>query len=172
MPPSPAMRISPRRELRAENHKRGRSLGNAIPYREKVDDLALFNEVQNKEKENFLLQSNDDFEDAFLTKLRHFSDNKGGITIPARGEGSDLLNAGDKNDYDWLITPPETPLFPSLSPDTSRTKSKMIYASSNNTFKREFNGTQVELQATDPTELGLDVFKSYTNYISLSHIRV
>ncbi|CAI9775309.1 unnamed protein product [Fraxinus pennsylvanica] len=109
MPPSPATRISPRRELRAEKHKRGRSLESVILCREKDDDLALFNEVQNKEKENFLLQSNDDFEDAFLTKLRHFSDHKGGITIPARGESSDLLKAeGDKNDYDWLITPPET----------------------------------------------------------------
>ncbi|KAL0357796.1 UNVERIFIED_CONTAM: hypothetical protein Scaly_1465300 [Sesamum calycinum] len=115
MPPSPAMRISPGRELRAENHKRGRSLESGVLFREKDDDLALFNEVQNKERDNFLLQSNDDFDDIFSTKLKYFSDYKLGISIPARGESSDLLNAeGDKNDYDWLITPPETPLFPSL----------------------------------------------------------
>ncbi|KAI3452618.1 hypothetical protein Pfo_009282 [Paulownia fortunei] len=115
MPPSPAMRISPGRELRAENHKRGRSLESGILYQEKEDDLALFNEVQNKERENFLLQSNDNFDDIFSTKLRYFSDYKLGISVPTRGESSDLLNAeGDKNDYDWLITPPETPLFPSL----------------------------------------------------------
>lgn len=59
MHPSPAMRISPRKELRVENHKRGRSLESVILYREKDDDLALFNEVQNKERENFLLPSND-----------------------------------------------------------------------------------------------------------------
>lgn len=36
------------------------------------------------------------------TKLRHFSANKLGISIPARGETSDLLNADEeKNDYDW-----------------------------------------------------------------------
>jgi hypothetical protein len=36
------------------------------------------------------------------TKLRQFSDFKLGITIPARGENSDLLNADEeKNDYDW-----------------------------------------------------------------------
>ncbi|KAL0421526.1 UNVERIFIED_CONTAM: hypothetical protein Slati_3175500 [Sesamum latifolium] len=102
MPPSPAMRISPGRELRAENHKRGRSLESGVLFREKDDDLALFNEVQNKERDNFLLQSNDDFDDIFSTKLKYFSDYKLGISIPARGESSDLLNAeGDKNDYDW-----------------------------------------------------------------------
>ncbi|KAL6562721.1 hypothetical protein OROGR_003728 [Orobanche gracilis] len=118
MPPSPARRISPRRELRAENQKRGRSLESGILFQEKDDCLALFNEVQNKERENFLLPSNDDFDNIFSTKLRYFSDNKLGISIPARGECSDLLNAeGNKNDYDWLITPPETPLFPSLDDD-------------------------------------------------------
>ncbi|XP_051133318.1 uncharacterized protein PB18E9.04c-like isoform X2 [Andrographis paniculata] len=54
------------------------------------------------------------------TKLRYFSDYKLGISIPARGESSDMLNAeGDKNDYDWLITPPETPLFTSLDGEAS-----------------------------------------------------
>ncbi|XP_073129951.1 uncharacterized protein [Henckelia pumila] len=117
MPPSPAVRVFPRREMRVENHKRGRSLESGIHYRDD-DDLALFNELRSKEKENFLLQSNDDFDDIFSTKFRHFPDYKLGISIPARGESSDLLNAeGDKNDYDWLITPPETPLFTSLDDD-------------------------------------------------------
>ncbi|CAN1775444.1 Actin-depolymerizing factor 2 [Linum perenne] len=49
------------------------------------------------------------------------------------------------------------------SPDTSRVRSKMIYASSKDRFKRELDGIQVELQATDPTEMGLDVFKSRAN---------
>lgn len=36
------------------------------------------------------------------TKLKHFSDYKLGISIPVRGESSDLLNAdGEKNDYEW-----------------------------------------------------------------------
>lgn len=70
MPSSPAVRISPGRispgrELKGENHKRGRSLESGILFREKDDDLALFNEVQNVERENFLLQSNDDFDDMF-----------------------------------------------------------------------------------------------------------
>lgn len=123
MPPSPAMRCSPGRELRAENHKRGRSLESGIHLREKDDDLALFNEVQTRERDNFLLQSNDDFDDLFSTKLRYFSDYKLGISIPARGESSELLNAeGDKNDYDWLLTPPDTPLFPSLDDESHETR--------------------------------------------------
>ncbi|KAL0344555.1 UNVERIFIED_CONTAM: Actin-depolymerizing factor 7 [Sesamum radiatum] len=49
------------------------------------------------------------------------------------------------------------------SPDTSRIRNKMIYASSKDRFKRELDGIQVELQATDPTEMGLDVIKSRAN---------
>ncbi|KAJ1391367.1 ADF-H/Gelsolin-like domain superfamily [Sesbania bispinosa] len=49
------------------------------------------------------------------------------------------------------------------SPDTSRVRSKMIYASSKDRFKRELDGIQIELQATDPTEMGLDVFRSRAN---------
>ncbi|KAK3040801.1 hypothetical protein RJ639_029145 [Escallonia herrerae] len=122
MPPSPAMRCSPGRELRAENHKRGRSLESGLLLREKDEDLALFNEVQSREKDNFLLQSHDDFEDTFSTKLRYFSDHKLGIAIPVRGETSDLLNKdGEKNDYDWLLTPPDTPLFASLDDECHQT---------------------------------------------------
>ncbi|KAI4349280.1 hypothetical protein L6164_009889 [Bauhinia variegata] len=53
--------------------------------------------------------------------------------------------------------------FIAWSPDTSRVRSKMIYASSKDRFKRELDGIQIELQATDPTEMGLDVFKSRAN---------
>lgn len=40
--------------------------------------------------------------DLTATKLRQFSGVKLGITIPTRGESSDLFNVeGEKNDYDW-----------------------------------------------------------------------
>ncbi|PQP91954.1 uncharacterized protein Pyn_29118 [Prunus yedoensis var. nudiflora] len=42
--------------------------------------------MQTREKEDFLLQSSDDLEDTFATKLRQFSDLKLGITIPTHGE--------------------------------------------------------------------------------------
>ncbi|KAH6823183.1 hypothetical protein C2S53_014693 [Perilla frutescens var. hirtella] len=151
MPPSPAIRISPGREVKAENHKRGRSLESGILFREKDDDLALFNEVQNKERESFLLQTSDDFDDMFSTKLRHFSDHKLGISIPARGESSDLLSAeGDKNDYDWLITPPETPLFPSLDDEApavslaprGRPRSQPITISRSSTMEKGYGSSR------------------------------
>ncbi|KAB5540789.1 hypothetical protein DKX38_013763 [Salix brachista] len=50
--------------------------------------------------------------------------------------------------------------FIAWSPDTSKVRNKMIYASSKDSFKKELDGIQVELQATDPTEMGLDVIRS------------
>ncbi|KAJ1410607.1 hypothetical protein SESBI_21773 [Sesbania bispinosa] len=151
MPPSPALRYSPAREPREDGHKRGRSLESGLLFREKDDDLALFNEMQSRERESFLLQSSDDLEDSFSTKLRHFSDVNLGISIPGRGETSDLLNAdGDKNDYDWLLTPPDTPLFPSLDdepPPTNvssrgRPQSKPISISRSSTMERSYRSSR------------------------------
>lgn len=118
MPPLPALRCSPGREHKIENsHKRGQSFESGLIIKAKDDDLVLFNEVQNQERDNSLLHTTDDFEDS-LSKLKHFSDFKIGINIPSRGKSSDLLNGEDqKNDYDWLLTPPETPLFPTLDDD-------------------------------------------------------
>ncbi|KAK9059751.1 hypothetical protein SSX86_020455 [Deinandra increscens subsp. villosa] len=66
-------------------------------------------------------------------------------------------------DYDFL-TPEGVQksriFFIAWSPDTARVRNKMIYASSKDRFKRELDGIQVELQATDPTEMGLDVIQS------------
>ncbi|KAJ6701699.1 COFILIN-RELATED [Salix koriyanagi] len=45
------------------------------------------------------------------------------------------------------------------SPDTSKIRSKMLYASSKDRFRRELDGVQVELQATDPSEMSLDIVK-------------
>ncbi|GER40046.1 actin-depolymerizing factor [Striga asiatica] len=40
--------------------------------------------------------------------------------------------------------------FIAWSPDTAKVRTKMLYASSKDRFKRELEGIQVELQATDP----------------------
>ncbi|XP_039142242.1 actin-depolymerizing factor [Dioscorea cayenensis subsp. rotundata] len=50
--------------------------------------------------------------------------------------------------------------FIAWSPDTSKVRSKMLYASSKDRFKRELDGIQVELQATDPSEMSMDIIKS------------
>ncbi|KAL3609922.1 hypothetical protein D5086_000942 [Populus alba] len=49
--------------------------------------------------------------------------------------------------------------FVAWSPDTSKIRSKMLYASSRDRFRRELDGVQVELQATDPSEISLDIVK-------------
>ncbi|KAL6903364.1 hypothetical protein ACP4OV_004177 [Aristida adscensionis] len=50
--------------------------------------------------------------------------------------------------------------FISWVPDTSRVRSKMLYASSKDRFKRELDGIQVELQATDASEMSMDIVKA------------
>ncbi|XP_050373185.1 uncharacterized protein LOC126790868 [Argentina anserina] len=150
MPPSPALRCSPGREARGSQHRRGRSFEAGMIVREKDEDLALFNEMQIREKEDFLLQS-DDLEDTFSTKLRQFSDFKLEITIPTRGESSDLLNAEeDKNDYEWLLTPPDTPLFPSLddepppvnTTERGRPRSQPISISRSSTMEKSYRSSR------------------------------
>nr|XP_027103790.1 uncharacterized protein LOC113725024 isoform X2 [Coffea arabica] len=49
--------------------------------------------------------------------------------------------------------------FIAWSPDTSKVRMKMVYASSKDRFKRELDGIQVELQATDPSEMSFDIIK-------------
>ncbi|KAJ4849341.1 hypothetical protein Tsubulata_010252 [Turnera subulata] len=52
--------------------------------------------------------------------------------------------------------------FVAWSPSTSRVRSKMLYASSKDRFRRELDGVQLELQATDPSEISLDIIKEKT----------
>lgn len=46
------------------------------------------------------------------------------------------------------------------SPDTAKVRTKMLYASSKDRIKRELDGIQVELQATDPSEMSWDTLKA------------
>ncbi|KAL8495295.1 hypothetical protein ACS0TY_019447 [Phlomoides rotata] len=50
--------------------------------------------------------------------------------------------------------------FIAWSPDTARVRTKMLYASSKDRFKRELDGIQVELQATDLSEVSWDILKA------------
>ena len=52
-------------------HKRGHSFKSGLPLRDKDDDLALFNDMQIKETENFLLHTADDFDDSLCNDLIH-----------------------------------------------------------------------------------------------------
>eukprot|EP00894_Picocystis_sp_ML_P001553 jgi/Pico_ML_1/52070/g2838.t2 len=48
--------------------------------------------------------------------------------------------------------------FVSWSPEISKVKSKMLYASSKEKFRRELDGVHLELQATDDSEIDTQAF--------------
>ncbi|XP_009603323.1 uncharacterized serine-rich protein C215.13-like isoform X1 [Nicotiana tomentosiformis] len=93
--------------------------------KEKDEELTLFLEMRRREKErnDLLLQNSDEF-DAPLGATRGSSPIFDiASETPVRKTGADdFLNAdNDKNDYDWLLTPPGTPLFPSLEMESQKT---------------------------------------------------
>ncbi|GER49089.1 actin depolymerizing factor [Striga asiatica] len=49
--------------------------------------------------------------------------------------------------------------FIAWSPATSRIRAKMLYATSKNSFKKVLDGIYHEIQATDPTEMDLEVIR-------------
>ncbi|XP_012454327.1 uncharacterized protein LOC105776300 [Gossypium raimondii] len=94
----------------------------ASMMKDKEEELALFLEMRKREKEqsSFLNHCSEDF-DAPLGSIPGTSpifNLSASATAPARkmgGAADDFLNSeSDKNDYEWLLTPPGTPLFPSL----------------------------------------------------------
>ncbi|RWR96708.1 muscle M-line assembly protein unc-89-like protein isoform X2 [Cinnamomum micranthum f. kanehirae] len=79
--------------------------------KDRDEDLLLFHEMRRREKErsvNLLMVSDE---------LESNSGNYPLYRIPSakKGAGNEFFPfESDKNDYDWLKTPPATPLFPSL----------------------------------------------------------
>ncbi|KMT16622.1 hypothetical protein BVRB_3g049080 [Beta vulgaris subsp. vulgaris] len=49
--------------------------------------------------------------------------------------------------------------FIAWSPSVSRIRSKMLYATSKDSFRRELEGIHYEIQATDPTEVDLEALQ-------------
>ncbi|KAK9993455.1 hypothetical protein SO802_023158 [Lithocarpus litseifolius] len=49
--------------------------------------------------------------------------------------------------------------FIAWAPSSSRIRAKMLYATSRDRFRRELDGVHYEIQATDPTEMDLEVIK-------------
>ncbi|XP_013636865.1 endochitinase A-like [Brassica napus] len=95
---------------------------------EKDEELSLFLEMRRREKEqdSLLLNNNpDEFESPLGSKPGTspvFNISSGAAPARKTGPPDDFLNSeGDKNDYEWLLTPPGTPLFPSLEMESHRT---------------------------------------------------
>ncbi|XWS46968.1 hypothetical protein CRYUN_Cryun14cG0113400 [Craigia yunnanensis] len=49
--------------------------------------------------------------------------------------------------------------FIAWSPSSSRIRAKMLYATSKDRLRRELDGIHYEIQATDPTEMDLEVLR-------------
>ncbi|KAJ6317774.1 hypothetical protein OIU76_013335 [Salix suchowensis] len=98
----------------------------ATMMKEKEEELALFLEMKKREKEqnNLLLFNNtEDFEAPFGSRHGNSPIFNISSSTPARKTGADdfLNSENDKHDYDWLLSPPGTPLFPSLEMESQRT---------------------------------------------------
>ncbi|CAL9235079.1 Actin-depolymerizing factor homology domain [Arabidopsis suecica] len=53
--------------------------------------------------------------------------------------------------------------FFAWSPSTSRIRAKVLYSTSKDQFRRELQGIHYEIQATDPTEVDLEVLRERAN---------
>ena len=62
------------------------------------------------------------------------------------------------------------------SPSSSRIRAKMLYATSKDRFRRELDGVHYEIQATDPTEMDLEVLRDRAHWnayaVVYSHTKI
>ncbi|XP_078178115.1 flocculation FLO11-like protein [Carex rostrata] len=104
----------------------GRTLGMVI--KEKDEELALFLEMRKREKEEKEKErekdkvgSTDPMQELKGGAVPHYNKVLPNTTLVRKAGIDDFLNSdNDKNDYDWLLTPPGTPLFPSLESQTKK----------------------------------------------------
>ncbi|XP_043714845.1 mucin-5AC-like isoform X2 [Telopea speciosissima] len=93
--------------------------------KEKEDELALFLEMRKREKErnSLLFHNSEEFDAPLGSKHGNSPIFRIVSPTPARKTVADefLNSESDKNDYDWLLTPPGTPLFPSLEMESQKT---------------------------------------------------
>ncbi|KAI5325870.1 hypothetical protein L3X38_034944 [Prunus dulcis] len=123
-------------EVSVELRARERSFGKVVNVNDRDEELALFLEMRRREKDkekntNFLLRPNKNADELDAIAAPLDSDNRGGSEVsrivgpvaPQRKSRMDefLNSENEKSDYDWLLTPPATPLFPSLDSEALKT---------------------------------------------------
>ncbi|KAE8686646.1 clathrin light chain 2-like [Hibiscus syriacus] len=105
--------------------------------KEKEEELSLFLEMRRREREQsslLLNHSPEDFDSPLGSKsgASPIFDLLASTTTPVRNTGDtagDFLNCdSDKNDYEWLLSPPGTSLFPSLEMESQKTVLSQIGA--------------------------------------------
>ncbi|CAH9098164.1 unnamed protein product [Cuscuta europaea] len=114
------------RSFRAEESRTKQKMGSlrSSIMKEKDEELGLFLEMRRREKErnDLLLQESEEFD----APLGPNTGSSPVFSIPSAAPArktvaDDFLNSdNDKNDYDWLLTPPGTPLFPSLEMESHK----------------------------------------------------
>ncbi|KAI7747285.1 hypothetical protein M8C21_022659 [Ambrosia artemisiifolia] len=98
-----------------------------VTMKEKEDELGLFMEMRICDERDQQLLLQDTQQDAFDSSLGSVEGSSHMFSMPsaapARKTGADefLNSESDKNDYEWLLTPPGTPLFPSLELESQKT---------------------------------------------------
>lgn len=65
--------------------------------------------------------------------------------------------------FHFILCKGDMKMFAFRSPSVSRIRAKMLYATSKDRFRRELEGIHYEIQATDPTEMDLDVLRERAN---------
>nr|UDD75343.1 actin-depolymerizing factor 4 [Deschampsia antarctica] len=122
------------------------------------DCVTKFNELQAKRAHRFITYKLENSKEIVVD------------TVGERTQGyEDFASALPENDcrfavfdFDYM-TPEDVPkskiYYIFWSPDTAKVRSKMLYASSNQKFKTGLNGIQIEMQATDSSEISLDAMK-------------
>lgn len=100
--------------------------------KEKDEELALFLQMRrrelDKDRNNLLLlqNSNSNQLDASSETDNNHGSSLASNTVssmpPRKTRADEFLNSeNEKSDYDWLLTPPSTPLFPSVEKDSQKT---------------------------------------------------
>ncbi|KAH9702436.1 hypothetical protein KPL70_010771 [Citrus sinensis] len=100
----------------------------ASMMKEKDEELSLFLEMRKREKEqgNLLLNNSEEEFDAPLGTSPIFNISSSNAATRKIGADDFLNSDNDKNDYDWLLTPPGTPLFPSLEMESQKSVMSQI----------------------------------------------
>ncbi|KAK6929466.1 hypothetical protein RJ641_005671 [Dillenia turbinata] len=118
-------------ESQMQKQRQGVGSLRASMTKEKDEELALFLEMRKREKERsnlLFLQNSEDFDGPLGQRPGSAPISSITSAMPARKIGTDdfLSSDNDKNDYDWLLTPPGTPLFPSLEMESQKTVMSQI----------------------------------------------
>eukprot|EP00249_Psilotum_nudum_P022928 c28695_g1_i3 orf=124-2349(+) len=87
--------------------------------RDRDEDLALFSDMRCRERKSFLHPSSDDIGASLSIEFGEPPGDCFSVSTPStHTDAFDLFTENEeKSDYDWLMTPPGTPLFPLLDHD-------------------------------------------------------